>query len=154
MGTPSFAALGAGAIVFVGLVFTIIGPPRHVPLPPEATNSSPAPAPSAVSAGGVVLTSVNVALPDDSATFPDGPHADVINANCTACHSASMALNQPRMSADQWTGIVEKMRDTYKAPVAAGAVPDIVAYLVAMSDKLPAASGGAPASADHSGGTG
>src|SRR5262249_28218192 len=104
--------------------------------------------------GGVTLTSARVDLPDDNANYPDGPHADVINASCTSCHSASMALNQPRLSADQWKGVVEKMRDTYKAPVSDAAVPDIVSYLAAMSDKLPPAPGVAAAKTDHSGGTG
>jgi len=107
-----------------------------------------------VAAGGISLTSVSVDLPDDNVAYPDGSHADVINANCTACHSASMALYQPRLSASQWKGIVEKMRDTYKAPVPDAAVPDIVAYLTAISDKLPEAPGAAHATADRSGGSG
>jgi hypothetical protein len=66
-----------------------------------------------------------------------------MNANCTACHSANMVLNQPRLSAADWTGEVEKMRGTYKATVADKDVPAILQYLTAMSSKLGAT--GAPA---------
>jgi mono/diheme cytochrome c family protein len=74
-------------------------------------------------------------LPEDDTKYPAGPHADVINANCTACHSATMALYQPRLTAPEWTAEVNKMRQTYMAPVAEANVPDIVAYLTNMSDQ-------------------
>ncbi len=44
-----------------------------------------------------------------------------------------MVLTQPRLKAEQWTAIVEKMRDTYHAPIAAGEVAPIVTYLAARS---------------------
>ena len=110
------------------------------PAPPAATQA--APPPSQVAAGGVTLTSVSVQLPDDE-PYPKGPGADVMNSNCTACHSANMALNQPRLSAADWKGEVEKMRGTYKATIADKDVPAIVQYLTAMSGRLGAA--GAPA---------
>jgi cytochrome c5 len=117
------------------------------PAPPAAAQAA-AP-PSQVAVGGVTLTSVSVQLPDDQ-PYPKGPGADVMNANCTACHSANMVLNQPRLSADDWKGEVEKMRGTYKATVADKDVPAIVQYLTDMSGRLGAAGAAAPAARSQS----
>ena len=91
--------------------------------------------PATVAARGIKVTSVSLELPEDDTKYPAGLHADVINANCTACHSATMALYQPRLTAPEWTAEVNKMRQTYMAPVAEANVPDIVAYLTNMSDQ-------------------
>jgi mono/diheme cytochrome c family protein len=90
-----------------------------------------------VSGGDVTLVSQAVELPDDDDRYPEGAGAAVMNANCTACHSASMALNQPRLTAADWKGEVQKMRDTYKAAVADKDAPAIIDYLTRMSDRLP-----------------
>lgn len=132
----SMGTLGFGAAGLAAFVLFLVGPPNHVAPPPFPHSFTPPPGPSSVAAGGIALTSTAIDLPDDAAAYPDGPHADVINANCTSCHSASMALAQPPLSAEQWKGEVSKMRETYKAPVPASAVDDIVAYLAAMSGKL------------------
>jgi mono/diheme cytochrome c family protein len=112
----------------------------------ESAASSPATQAAAplsrVTAGGVTLTSVNLEFPADDQPYA-GPGADVMNANCTACHSANMALNQPHLSPADWTAEVDKMRGTYKATVADKDVPVILKYLNAMSARLPP--GGAPA---------
>jgi len=55
-------------------------------------------------------------LPDDDVQF-SGPDADLLNGNCTACHSAEMVLLQPKMTAEQWGHSVAKMRTVYKAPI-------------------------------------
>lgn len=104
--------------------------------------------PSRVVVGGVTLTSVSIAFPADEQPYA-GPGADVMNADCTACHSANMALNQPRLSATDWKAEVDKMRGTYKATVADKDVPAILKYLNGMSARLPA--GGAPAPSAPSG---
>ncbi|WBH15764.1 hypothetical protein [Sphingomonas radiodurans] len=85
-----------------------------------------------VSGNGFTLTSTSIEPPADDATFPAGPHVDLVNQNCLSCHSASMVLTQPRLKPEQWTAIVEKMRDVYKAPIAAGDVPAITAYLAGL----------------------
>jgi cytochrome c5 len=59
-----------------------------------------------------------------------GPGADAINNNCLACHSRDMVLNEPSMPKAAWEAEVAKMRNVYKAPVAASDVPAIVDYLV------------------------
>ena len=132
MRAPSPGTLAASLIGLSALALIAIGAPSSRKPPEPIATTSPLPAPSAVSAAGFTLTSASVDLPEDDATYPDGPHADVINANCTSCHSASMALTQPPLSADQWKATVTKMREVYHAPVPEGAVPDIVAYLLAM----------------------
>ncbi|HEU0066040.1 MAG TPA: cytochrome c [Sphingomonas sp.] len=89
--------------------------------------------PGRVSAGGIVLRSTTTTLPEDDAGYPAGPHVDAMNQNCAACHSASMVLSQPRLSADQWKAEVAKMRETYKAPLDDADVPAILAYLEGVS---------------------
>lgn len=129
--------IGGGAALAAMLALAAMGTPRRVAAaaPLQAGTGI---APARATGGGVTLRSAAIELGADEPTFPDGPHADAVNDNCLACHSASMALTQPRLSAGQWQAIVEKMRDTYKAPIPAAAIPDIVAYLTAVSARLPA----------------
>ena len=114
-------------------------------LPPATQPGAPL---SRVTAQGVTLTSVSVEFPADDQPYA-GPGADVMNANCTACHSANMALNQPRLSPVDWKAEVGKMRGTYKATVADKDVAAILKYLNGMSARLP--TDGAPAAAAPSG---
>jgi hypothetical protein len=160
MKRPSLGTLAFGGVGFAAVMLVLIGAPHDRPPQPAIATQSPAPPPPSASAGGVTLVSETVDLSADDATYPDGPHADVINANCTSCHSASMALTQPPLSQDQWTAEVTKMREVYHAPVPESAVPDIVAYLTALSAKqgLPATAKAQDpdpkAAPDVSGGTG
>lgn len=96
------------------------------------TNRRPAPPPP------FALVSTAVTLPVDAGSFPPGPHVDAIAANCSACHSPSMILTQPPLTADQWRAEVKKMREVYKATVADEDVPLIVAYLVDRSRRVAA----------------
>lgn len=80
----------------------------------------------------IEIRTVKVELPDDAVTF-EGPHADLLNGNCTACHSAEMALTQPDLTAEQWTATVKKMREVYKAPIDEADVPRIATALVRLS---------------------
>ena len=128
------------ASIFAVLIFSLIAigaPGSHKPPAPADTQSTPD-EPSMVSGPGLILVSVSVDLPDDEATYPDGPNVDAMNANCTACHSASMALYQPPLSSDEWHKEVEKMRNIFGAPVAEADVPAIVAYLTALSARTKA----------------
>jgi hypothetical protein len=136
--SPSIGTLSFGFIGVTAVLLAIIGPPGSRSAPPP--NAPTDPTPASVSAAGITLASIAVDQPIDNTQYPDGPHADLINANCTGCHSASMALNQPALSVEQWKGEVTKMRETYKAPVAERDVPAIIAYLTAMSSKLTGAS--------------
>ncbi len=85
-----------------------------------------------VSAAGVTLHSLRVELPDPGRMF-SGMQADAVNNNCLACHSAGMVLNQPHLSRADWQALVDKMRKTYKAPIADADVPAIVDYLGGLS---------------------
>ncbi|WP_187334933.1 hypothetical protein [Novosphingopyxis iocasae] len=126
--------------IFALLIFALVAigaPGSHKPPAPADVQSTPD-EPSMVSGPGLILASVSVDLPDDAATYPDGPNVDAMNANCTACHSASMALYQPPLSSDEWHKEVEKMRNTFGAPVAEADVPAIVAYLTALSARTKA----------------
>jgi hypothetical protein len=67
--------------------------------------------------------------------FPSGPNADTVNANCLACHSAGMVLNQPALSRSEWQAEVNKMRTAYKAPIDQKDVALIVDYLVSIRGK-------------------
>lgn len=80
---------------------------------------------------------VSVTLPDDSVTLPARTGADAVAANCGACHSVDMILNQPRLSRAQWQATIAKMKTVFKAPVDPAAEPAILAYLEATSAALP-----------------
>ena len=157
MKIPSIGTIAFGLVGVTAIVLLAIGAPNSRIAPVKQPD---APAPPRVSVRGFTLASTSVDLPVDDQQYPDGPHADVINANCTSCHSASMALSQPPLSAEQWSAEVTKMRELYKAPVAAADVPAIVGYLTAMSAKQPGAEKGKAqdpdpkAAPDVSGGTG
>jgi len=127
----SFSAFAHAAAIAAGVVpFAIGSPLRQGGASPVAAAQS-APAPSAVSANGVTLRSVNVDNPDSDRAFA-GPGADVVNNNCLACHSAGMVLTQPHLPRAAWQAEVEKMRNTYKAPIDAQDIPAIVDYLATL----------------------
>ena len=125
----SFTVDAYAAAIAVGLVvFAIMPPSWHGGASAAAAAAQSTPPPSTVSVGGVTLRSVNVDFPNRDRQF-EGPGADVVNNNCLTCHSAGMVLAQPRLPRAVWQGEVDKMRNTYKAPVDAADVPAIVDYL-------------------------
>lgn len=126
MRAPGFAVI---ALVLIGATLAVLVAVsgRERGAAPVAVSALPEAA--SVAGGGVTLTSTAVELPDDDAVFPDGPNVALVNQRCLACHSASMVLTQPKLKPEQWQAIVEKMRDTYGAPVAEGEVAPIVGYL-------------------------
>lgn len=65
----------------------------------------------------------------DTVTFPEGPGADAISANCVTCHSADHTLNQPSLSKAEWRKVVDKMITAYKAPITPADASAIVDYL-------------------------
>jgi mono/diheme cytochrome c family protein len=74
------------------------------------------------------------ALPDETAAFKPGPNLDVVQNNCTACHSADYINTQPRgpkFKRDFWQAEVTKMIKVYGAPIDDADVGKIVDYLVA-----------------------
>jgi mono/diheme cytochrome c family protein len=79
----------------------------------------------------------SITLPEDDAAFPVRAGSDAMTRNCAACHSPSMILTQPKLKPEQWTGIIKKMKEVYKAPVNPADEPAIQAYLEATSASLP-----------------
>ena len=78
----------------------------------------------------VAFADASITLPEDPLDLPQGPGRDAVIENCTACHSPSTMLQQPRVSREKWESIVGKMRKLYKAPIDDAAVPAIVDYMV------------------------
>jgi cytochrome c5 len=126
--SPSTVA-GVAAIAAGLALLAVIAPWPASGVAEAATQ--PKRAPSTVSVSGVTLRSVAGDFPDSDRRF-EGPGADFVNNNCLACHSAGMVLTQPRLSRAVWQGEVDKMRNTYKAPVEAADVPAIVDYLATL----------------------
>jgi mono/diheme cytochrome c family protein len=80
----------------------------------------------------LTLKSVDVTLPDDTQSLPNGPGLEAAQNNCIGCHSAGMIVNQPALSQAAWQAEVAKMRNVYKAPVDEKDVGPIVDYLTAV----------------------
>lgn len=79
-----------------------------------------------------------ITLPDDPLELPDHPGREAVIANCTACHSPSTMLQQPRVPREKWESIARKMIEVYKAPVDVAAIPEIADYMVAaQADPAP-----------------
>lgn len=84
---------------------------------------------------------MDIALPQDSIALPDRPGVEEVTANCTACHSADMILNQPALTRRQWQSTLTKMREVYKASIDSEAEPAILDYLEAQSADVSASAG-------------
>jgi sulfite dehydrogenase (cytochrome) subunit B len=77
---------------------------------------------------------VSYKLPDETAAFKPGPNLEVVQNNCTACHSADYVKTQPRgekFRKDFWAAEVTKMIKVYGAPIEDADVGKIVDYLTA-----------------------
>lgn len=75
---------------------------------------------------------VSYKLPDETAALKPGPNLEVVQNNCTACHSADYIQTQPRgpkFKKDFWQAEVTKMIKVYGAPIDDADVPKIVDYL-------------------------
>jgi mono/diheme cytochrome c family protein len=71
-------------------------------------------------------------LPADTTQFKPGPHLDVVQGNCGACHSADYVQTQPtgpKFKKDFWQAEVTKMIKVYGAPIDEKDIPAIVEYL-------------------------
>ncbi len=87
-----------------------------------------------LSIGATMAAPVNYTLPEETATFKPGPNLDVVQNNCTACHSADYIRTQPqdqKSKKDFWQAEVTKMIKVYGAPIDAADVSKIVDYLAA-----------------------
>jgi sulfite dehydrogenase (cytochrome) subunit B len=79
-----------------------------------------------------VAKPVSYKLPNETAAFRPGPNLEVVQNNCTACHSADYVRTQPRgpkFKQDFWRAEVTKMIKVYGAPIDEADVGKIVDYL-------------------------
>jgi len=86
----------------------------------------------ALSLGAANAAPVSYTLPDETAAFKPGPNLEVVQNNCTACHSADYINTQPRgpkFKKDFWQAEVTKMIKVYGAPIEEADVAKIVDYL-------------------------
>jgi sulfite dehydrogenase (cytochrome) subunit B len=89
---------------------------------------------AALSLGSAGAAPVSYKLPDETAAFKPGPNLEVVQNNCTACHSADYINTQPRNAKskkDFWQAEVTKMIKVYGAPIDDADVGKIVEYLAA-----------------------
>jgi hypothetical protein len=89
---------------------------------------------AALFCSGVIAKPVSYTLPDETAAFKPGPNLEVVQNNCTACHSADYIQTQPRgakFKKDFWQAEVTKMIKVYGAPIEGADVGKIVDYLSA-----------------------
>ena len=83
--------------------------------------------------GSALAAPVNYKTPDEVAAFKPGPNLDIVQGNCTACHSADYIATQPPMKDRKgfWQAEVTKMIKVYGAPIDDADVGKIVDYLTA-----------------------
>ena len=77
---------------------------------------------------------VSYTLPEETAAFKPGSNLEVVQNNCTACHSADYIRTQPhgeKFKKDFWAAEVTKMIKVYGAPIEDADVGKIVEYLTA-----------------------
>ena len=87
---------------------------------------------AALTLGSASATPVSYTLPEETVAFEPGPNLDVVQNNCTACHSADYINAQPRgLKKDFWQAEVTKMIKVYGAPIEDADVGKIVDYLAA-----------------------
>ena len=92
---------------------------------------------------------VTVDLPVSQTAFPPGNGADIANGQCLICHSAGMVLRQPPLSQDEWTGEINKMRNSFGAPLPADQVEALAKYLRSINGRQQ--SPGGPSAVDGQG---
>src|ERR1700685_3949656 len=75
---------------------------------------------------------ISYQLPGETATFKPGPNLEVVQSNCTGCHSADYIQTQPwgpKFKEDFWRAEVTKMIKVYGAPIDEPDIAKIVNYL-------------------------
>jgi len=78
---------------------------------------------------------VSVDLPVSQTSFPPGNGSVIANAHCLICHSAGMVLRQPSLTQDEWTGEINKMRNSFGAPLPADQVEALAKYLQSINGR-------------------
>ena len=87
---------------------------------------------ASLSVASAYAVPVSYTLPEESAAFKPGTNLEVVQNNCTACHSTDYINSQPRgRKKDFWQAEVTKMIKVYGAPIEDADVGKIVDYLAA-----------------------
>ena len=77
-----------------------------------------------------VAKPITFELPADTTQFKPGPHLDIVQGNCGACHSADyIAIQPPKKGKPFWEAEVTKMIKTYKATISDDDAKVIADYL-------------------------
>ncbi len=98
---------------------------------------------------GQKWTKVSVNMPVSQVSFPPGAGADIANSQCLICHSAGMVLRQPPLTQDEWTGEINKMRNSFGAPLPTDQVQALAKYLQSINGRKEAPGG--PSAVDGQG---
>ncbi len=85
-------------------------------------------------AGSMLATAkpINYKLPEETAVLKPGANLEIVQNNCTACHSLDYVQTQPRgpkFKKEFWQAEVVKMIKVYGAPIDDADVGKIVDYL-------------------------
>ena len=89
---------------------------------------------ASLSVASAYAVPVSYTLQEETAAFKPGTNLEVVQNNCTACHSADYIKTQPRgekFKKDFWQAEVTKMIKVYGAPIDDADVSKIVDYLAA-----------------------
>jgi mono/diheme cytochrome c family protein len=101
---------------------------------PRSVNSEPA-AKEVIKGSVPKWVKVSVDLPASQISFPPGNGSVIANAYCLVCHSAGMVLRQPPLTQDEWTGEINKMRNSFGAPIPTDQVQALAQYLRSINDR-------------------
>ena len=74
-------------------------------------------------------TARSITLPVVETPLADGEGKVVVTANCSSCHSLDYIVMQPKLSADAWSGTVNKMRKVFGAEISDADAAVIASYL-------------------------
>ena len=89
---------------------------------------------ASLSVASAYAVPVSYTLQEETAAFKPGTNLEVVQNNCTACHSADYINTQPRgpkFKKDFWQAEVTKMIKVFGAPIDDADVGKIVDYLAA-----------------------
>jgi len=92
---------------------------------------------------------MNMTLPAGPGGFPPGKGSEIANAQCLACHSTEMVLDQPPLTVQEWQTEVTKMRTIYGAPIPADQTDALVQYLRVINAREPDAPAAGPGKPTH-----
>ena len=101
---------------------------------PRTVNSEPT-AKEEVKGSVPKWVKVSVDLPTSQVSFPPGNGSVIANAYCLICHSAGMVLRQPALTQDEWAGEINKMRNSFGAPIPADQVQALAQYLRSINGR-------------------